>query len=440
MSSTLRGKQLFVIVLALLAAVSMWFYVRRISVPRQEKDAARLERPRGNLSDLYPRWLGARELLLHGRDPYSREITLEIQRGYYGREIGPSRPNDPKDENGFAYPVYVVFLLAPTVHMDFAAARLLVLWLLTGLTVLSVLLWERILGLELLRPHTPVVVLLLLGSYPFVEAISLQQPILFVAALLAGSFLARQCGWLFLSGVLLAVASIKPQVVLLPGILMLMWVSGNWRERQRLLWGFGSTMMLLAGAAEYILPGWLFRFYDAVRAYRSYMGGTSFLDWLLTPRWSALGWVLIVFFVLWASWKSRECAPDTVASRRALSLVLVAVVCTAPNLATYNQVLLLPGLLLAFELGPTLRNAMLVRNLKWIVAGLLVWPWVACGILITAGVVFRAEPFVQRMWQLPLYGTLALPVALLAFLFAVPSDGDRQGGMLEAARSVPLGN
>jgi len=58
-------------------------------------EGARLERPRGNLSDLYPRWLGARELLLHGRDPYSPEITREIQRGYYGRELDSSRPNDP---------------------------------------------------------------------------------------------------------------------------------------------------------------------------------------------------------------------------------------------------------------------------------------------------------------------------------------------------------
>ena len=40
----------------------MWFYVSRILVPYQRADAAAHERPRGNLSDLYPRWLGAREL------------------------------------------------------------------------------------------------------------------------------------------------------------------------------------------------------------------------------------------------------------------------------------------------------------------------------------------------------------------------------------------
>ena len=39
-------------------------------------------------------------------------ITTEIQKGYYGRELDPARPGDPRDRQGFAYPVYVVFVLA----------------------------------------------------------------------------------------------------------------------------------------------------------------------------------------------------------------------------------------------------------------------------------------------------------------------------------------
>src|SRR5579864_5182917 len=74
---------------------SMWFYVARILVPRQIADAAVHQRPRGNLSDLYPRWLGARELWKNGRNPYSADVTREIQAGYYGRPLDPQRPNDP---------------------------------------------------------------------------------------------------------------------------------------------------------------------------------------------------------------------------------------------------------------------------------------------------------------------------------------------------------
>ena len=57
----------------------MLFYVQGVLIPYQRRDAAAKDRPRGNLSDLYPRWLGARELLLNGRDPYGPEITREIQ-------------------------------------------------------------------------------------------------------------------------------------------------------------------------------------------------------------------------------------------------------------------------------------------------------------------------------------------------------------------------
>ena len=76
--------------LSLLCAAGVWAYANRVLIPYQKSDAAAQGRPRGNLSDLYPRWLGARELLLHGRDPYSAEVTRDIQAGYYGHplEIG----------------------------------------------------------------------------------------------------------------------------------------------------------------------------------------------------------------------------------------------------------------------------------------------------------------------------------------------------------------
>lgn len=103
--------------LALIASSATWFYVNRILVAPQVADAAAHAAPRGNFSDLYPQWLGARELLSRGRDPYSPEITREIQQGYYGRPLDPARTDDPKNQQRFAYPVYVVFLLAPTIGL-----------------------------------------------------------------------------------------------------------------------------------------------------------------------------------------------------------------------------------------------------------------------------------------------------------------------------------
>ena len=129
----MRRNSKFRLAFALLLAGSMWFYVQHVLIPHQQSEAALYGIPRGNLSDLYPRWLGARELLLHHRNPYSAEVTREIQAGYYGRPLDPALPHDPKDEQRFAYPAYVVFLLAPTITLPFAVAQKAFLWLLVGL-------------------------------------------------------------------------------------------------------------------------------------------------------------------------------------------------------------------------------------------------------------------------------------------------------------------
>ena len=81
--------------LAVLCLAGMWLHVDRVIVGHQVSEAARLGTPRGNLSDLYPVWYGSRELFLHGRNPYSAEVTREIQAGYYGRPIEQARLNDP---------------------------------------------------------------------------------------------------------------------------------------------------------------------------------------------------------------------------------------------------------------------------------------------------------------------------------------------------------
>src|SRR5260370_15693975 len=113
---------------SLLLCSGMWLYVSRVIVPQQKAYAAIHGNPRGNLSDLYPRWLGSRELLLHHRDPYSPEITRVIQSGYYGRPLDVDRPNDPGDQEAFAYPVYVAFLLAPTIRLPFPPVPAVLPW------------------------------------------------------------------------------------------------------------------------------------------------------------------------------------------------------------------------------------------------------------------------------------------------------------------------
>src|SRR5437660_403529 len=224
------------LVLASLLAAGMWCYADFILVPYQIADASRSGRPCGNLSHLYPRWLGARELLLRHRDPYSAEITREIQAGYYGRPLDSTRPHDPTDQQGFAYPVYVVFLLAPSVWLPFATVQALFRGLLFFLSAASVLLWLVALRWRMSLTGTLTAVILVLGSFPAVQAIKLQQLTAMVCVLLAGCAALVVKRRLALGGVLLALATIKPQLALGFVGWLALWAVGDWRSRQRFVW------------------------------------------------------------------------------------------------------------------------------------------------------------------------------------------------------------
>jgi len=392
------------------------FYVTHVIVPVQLRDAAINDHPRGNLSDLYPRWLGARELLLHGRDPYSPEITREIQQGYYGRVLDPNRPGDPQDQAAFAYPVYVVFLIAPTLRMPFAHVQLIFTNLLWIITAASIFLWLRVLRWRLSAVTAVAFALLTLGSLPVIQGIKLQQLTLLVAALLSGCFAALAAGYLSLAGLLLALATIKPQLALLPVLWLLAWSMYRWRERWRLAAVFGAAMLALLFGAEAVLPGWIGEFLVAIRNYHAYTHNRSLLQVLSTP---AVGYWLAALLVLLAGWLCRPSVRGDASSQRfaaSSSLVLALVVVTVPMFALYNQILLLPALLLLARDANLLWNGN--RTTKLLLAAtsvLLLWPWIT--VLILDLVLLVLPPTtVQNQWKLPFFSSFTLPVMVFVTL------------------------
>src|SRR6516165_4392964 len=140
------------------------------------------------MSDLYPRWVGTRELLLHGTNPYSAEVSHKIQIAFYGQIIEQSydKPQfEIIDEQRFAYPVYVVFLLAPTVHADFAVLQHWAAVVLGALLVVSLWLWLVVLGWRPPPWLLLTLALLLLSSLQMAQGMRLRQFGLFAAFLLA---------------------------------------------------------------------------------------------------------------------------------------------------------------------------------------------------------------------------------------------------------------
>ncbi len=399
--------------LSLLFAGSMWFYVRYILVAQQVADSTRNDRPRGILSDLYPRWLGARELLLHGRNPYSPEVTRDIQVGYYGRVLDPARPNDPKDQQGFAYPVYVVFLLAPTIHLPFSGIEPAFRWLLVVLLAVSLWGWLRFVGWRPDWAMTIALLALTLGNFPVVQAILLEQLTVVVAALVMASLLFLSKGDLMPSGILLAVATIKPQLVLELVLWLLLWAFSDWHGRKRFVVAFVATAVVLELASELLLPGWIGEFRHALAAYREYTGALSIFSRLTGPLLGTIINASILLGLAWFCWGVRKV---TIASREfilATSMVLVATVVTLPSTALYNQVLLLPAVLLLLKNWKSIWERNTLNRLASILAAAAVlWPWIA-SISLLISYPFVSVAAIQQGWARPLFSSLAIPPLLL---------------------------
>ncbi len=382
--------------------MGMWLYMQRIVIPHQVAEAAIHGRPRGNLSDLYPRWLGARELLLRGRDPYSAEVTREIQAGYYGRPLDASRPEDPRDEQRFAYPVYVVFLLAPTVGLPFETVQRAFFWMLLLSTILGVLLWLRVLRWS--TPWWTLVSLFLLtvGSPAVMQGLKLRQLSLLVAALVFAAVLLLVSDHLSAAGSMLAMATIKPQLVWLLLLWLAVWTAAEWKRRYRLASSFLVSMMVLVASSEMCLPHWIPRFWQAIQEYQRYTGATSVLDMGLSAALLSLAMTGLI------CWKERKQVADSEAFARVLCLVLAVTVLVAPTAAPYNQILLLPAMLLLAREWRTIRERRVGSTLLLtLAAAATAWPWI--------------------IWTVPFWTVWLNPVAATALMLLVAYRGASVG-------------
>jgi hypothetical protein len=427
---------------ALMVSAATWVWVQAIVVPHQAQESAVRGVPRGNLSDLYPRWLGARELLVHHRDPYRADVTREIQIGYYGRPLDPTRPNDPKDQQGFAYPIYVVLMLAPTVTWSFATVHAVCFWLFAALTAVSIPLWLRTLGWRIPGLASGTWILLTVSCFPSIQGLKLQQLTLLVAVLIAGSMYAVVRQHYVVGGILLALATIKPQLAFLLVLWLGIWVVGNWRERRRLAWGFVGAMLFLVVAGECLLPGWITEFRVAMKDYYRYTGGgNSVLDVLLTPIWGRITSIFLVGIALFLVWRNRRAGQKTAAFRWSLCFTLATTLLVIPTFALYNQLLLVPGLMMALRARRELLQKSRFSRFFCSIAALSVgWPFLSATCLVIA-LAFLPGLTVQRAWVLPFYPSFAIPITIYALLLVsrdVMADEAERGSNEGNLSGVPL--
>jgi len=246
-------------------------------------------------NDFYSRWGGARAWWTQGLSPYSEQASAQIEVGIYGRRARPD-----EDPGPFAYPFYTVFLIAPLAFLPYAWAE--AIWL----TLLEFALIGGVIGTAaLLRWRAPLLAFTAVWAilfYHSARAILLGQFAVIVYALIVAVLLALYARRDATAGVLLALTTVKPQMVFLLVPLLLLWAAA--RQRWRVVAGFIAAMAILCGASFIAVPGWAGDFAAQVMRYPSYTAIGSPV-WVVTryfiPALGAPGEIaLSVVLVAWA--------------------------------------------------------------------------------------------------------------------------------------------
>jgi hypothetical protein len=110
------------------------------------------------------------------------------------------------------------------------------------------------------------------------------------------------------------------------------------------------------------------------------------------------------------------CAQDTVAFTLTVVLILTVTIIVIPSYALYNEVLLLPALLMLvrdYKQRATMNS--MGRALLALAAILLLWQWATSIVLAGLSFVLPA-PTVQAAWAVPLWTVLHLPVVVAALV------------------------
>jgi hypothetical protein len=179
-------------------------------------------------------------------------------------------------------------------------------------------------------------------------------------------------------------------------------------------------MALLVVASEVILPGWIREFRAAMVAYYQYTGGgQSLVDVVFSPivgRSISLALLAILVFNLWRLRRSSAVSPEFAF---ALSFTLATTLLVIPMFAPYNQVVLLPAVMMLFratEDEPP--RSVMSRFFLFLMKLSVLWPFLSSAALILA-LPFLRTFVVEKGVGLPFYSTLAVPSSVYAALLMV---------------------
>ncbi|NLE44960.1 MAG: DUF2029 domain-containing protein [Chloroflexi bacterium] len=327
--------------------------------------------------DFFQLWYSARVLFLEHRDPYDQQVAMEMQYALYGRAAEVS-----ESQAAFYYPLPLLLLVAPLSVLPYSWAAAAWLTLLLATVAVAVLVAARDVGLRLSPPWAAALVVAVLAWFPVAWSITLGQ----VAAVLMLPLVIGLGGLLRgryrLTGVCLALAALKPQLVyaLLPAVCLWAAVNGRWD----LLSFTVLSGLILTLAAGIFVPAWPIRFLDAVTRYAGVSPFAPPLQILLRDR---LGltidwpWIAVSAFLgLGCLWLWRSAGADLARISYAVAMTLVVSTLSLPHIGMINQLVLLWPLMFALkEVSSTIQRGSVVA-LGFALA-VVVFPWVVAATL-----------------------------------------------------------
>ena len=285
------------------------------------------------------------------------------------------------------------------------------------MTAGSLVFWLRAFRLQISSGMLALAVILVLVSYPVLEGLYAQQAGLLVGAALAMSAASITRGRFALAGILLAFASVKPQLIWLLALWLLLWVGGDWKRRRTLVISFVATLAVLFLVSELVLPGWFVGWWRALVGYSRYT--LPPLTQLVLGRYLGIAAGVAMLALAGAiGWKMHRLPAGSAGFSLAVSFVLAVTVMLAPTGgAVYDQVILLPGI---FWLGSRRSDILNARRPMRVLAlaalVVICWQWfAACGVDLVSMLspVWASSPAVI---VLPTRGAAPLPFVILALL------------------------
>jgi hypothetical protein len=215
-------------------------------------------------TDFLVHWVGTRALLIDGLSPYTDEVAVRIQTMVYGR---PAQAGE--HELRVAYPLYSQLVFLPYALIgDYTWARAIWNTTLEIALVTMALLALTLTGWKPGRFGLVIYLLFSLTWYFAVRGLINGNAIIFVALFITGAVLAIRSERDELAGILLAFATIKPQVVVLFIPFVLLWAISH--NRWRLVIWTGGTLLILIGLAMIFIPDWILQNIREVLRYPGY--------------------------------------------------------------------------------------------------------------------------------------------------------------------------